>query len=307
MTQERRDHISFMLRNIYPVFQGVIGVVNQPSNDGTYEVLEENKGDGLIIKRPWVYNHGYLMNELLFSRKIKNNQWCLYLDSPQSCTDKFIEIIPSMLEKFDKEGIGALFWEDRAYFFKFHEYLEFYGAYHWGLNNIIGKIITIPNQEDYIINKRKETPEVSWCFNPIKSYISYPLSNECVAMYSKYGDAIWKKHEMIRRSFRTYLQEKLNLNLNSLDDLINYMKKIESKEIIPDDYFVETVQNEFRLSELYQLKVLNYNFMGKRPDDPIGMHPRYEWSFRNHLQFKNGWIDENYKGTVLRYDDGIFS
>lgn len=304
MTQERYDDISQMISNIYPTFDGIVAVVNQPSNDGTYELLESNKGNGKIIKTQWTPHHGFLMNHLLFYGGIDDGRWCLYLDSPERITDLFIQDLPQMLKMYDDNGIGALYWDGRPYLFKYNKYCEFFGAVHWGLSNINGKIITSPDKDHYIINKRKEKPEISWCLNPIKYWVCYPLSEETYAMYGKYGGDLWKKHEAIRRDFRKYCIDVLKIDITTLDGLIDYMKKIESKEVIPSDYFIETVENEFRLSELYQLKVLNYDFMGERPNIPNGMHPRFKWSFKDHLQFGSGWYNKDYEGTILRYNKG---
>jgi hypothetical protein len=109
----------------------------------------------------------------------------------------------------------------------------------------------------------------------------------------------------MRQRFRLYCESHLGLSLESLDDLINYMIKIESKEIIPDECFLDYVEDEQRLSELYQLKVLNYDFMGERPNNPTGMHPRNRWSVKDHLKTGNGWINPNYKNLMLEYGDKL--
>ena len=207
MTQNRERDISQMISNIYPVFNGIVAIVNQPSNDGTYELLKRNKRNGKIIKVNWTPNHGFLMNHLLFYGEIKEGTYCLYLDSPESLTDEFIRIIPGLLEEFEEKNVVALFWNERPYIFKYNQYMEFHGAYHWGLSGLKGNIVTLPDKDKYIINKRNENPEISYCFNPIKSYICYPLSNETTIMYGKYGQKILNIEENKRRKIRKYLQE----------------------------------------------------------------------------------------------------
>jgi hypothetical protein len=83
ITQERVADVDLMTRNIYPTFQGILAVVNQPSDDGTFEMIDARKRDGKIIKRKFVPDHAFLMNELLFCDFIKEGQWCLFLDSPE--------------------------------------------------------------------------------------------------------------------------------------------------------------------------------------------------------------------------------
>jgi hypothetical protein len=295
MTQERREHISLMLRNIYPTFKGVISLVNLPSNDGTIELLEQNKGEGRVITQNWTQNHAFLMNHLLYYGNIKNGEYCLYLDSPESLTDYFIEQLPSLLEDFEKNNVGALFWDQRPYIFKYNPYMEFFGAVHWGLSNIYGKIITLPEKEKYIINRRKDTPKFFGSINGTKYYVCYFLGNDTQLVYGKYGQNIVNHHENLRRQFQMYCMEKLKLNINTLDDMINYMKKIKNKEISPENYFIEMVELEFRLSELFQIEVLNQDFM----NDVVPR--RYKFSFKDYLNGGSGYPEE-YLGTILKYN-----
>jgi hypothetical protein len=284
-----------MLKNIYPTFKGVISLVNLPSNDGTIELLEENKGEGKVITQNWTQNHAFLMNHLLYYGNIKNEEYCLYLDSPESLTDYFIEQLPSLLEDFEKNNVGALFWDQRPYIFKYNPYMEFFGAVHWGLNNIYGKIITLPEKEKYIINRRKETPKFFGSTNGTKYYLCYFLGNDTQLVYGKYGQNIVNHHENLRKQFQMYCIEKLKLNINTLDDMINYMKKIKNKEISPENYFIEMVELEFRLSELFQIEVLNQDFM----NDVVPR--RYRFSFKDYLNGGSGYPKE-YLGTILKYN-----
>lgn len=284
-----------MLRNIYPTFKGVISLVNLPSNDGTIELLEQNKGEGRVITQNWTQNHAFLMNHLLYYGNIKNGEYCLYLDSPESLTDYFIEQLPSLLEDFEKNNVGALFWDQRPYIFKYNPYMEFFGAVHWGLSNIYGKIITLPEKEKYIINRRKDTPKFFGSINGTKYYVCYFLGNDTQLVYGKYGQNIVNHHENLRRQFQMYCMEKLKLNINTLDDMINYMKKIKNKEISPENYFIEMVELEFRLSELFQIEVLNQDFM----NDVVPR--RYKFSFKDYLNGGSGYPEE-YLGTILKYN-----
>jgi hypothetical protein len=119
-------------------------------------------------------------------------------------------------------------------------------------------------------------------------------------MYGKYGSNIVQKHEKVRREFRGFCKNQLRLSTDTLDGLIRYMKKIRDKIVTPDKYFIDVVENEFRMSELFQLKVLDMDFM-------TTMHPRYKWSFKNYLKCGDGWADKEYTGTILRYDAGNFA
>ena len=295
MTQERREHISLMVKNIYPTFGGVTSLVNLPSNDGTIEILEANKGDGKVITQNWTLNHGFLMNHLLFYGGIKNGQYCVYLDSPESMTDLFISELPRLLKEFEDNDVGALFWDQRPYIFKYNPYMEFFGAVHWGLKNITVKSITAPDKDKYIINKRKETPKYYGSINGTKYYLCYFLGNDTQLVYSKYGQHILDHHENLRKRFQIHCIDYLKLDISTLDAMIVYMRKIKNKEIVPDNYFVEMVELEFRLSELFQIEVLNQDFM-------LDVVPRrYKFSFKDYLSGGSGYPTE-YLGAILKYN-----
>lgn len=298
MTQERRDDISKMISNIYPTFDGIVALVNQPSNDRTYELLEENKGEGRILKQDFTPNHGFLMNHLLFYGGIKEGDWCLYLDSPESMTDDFIYALPYILEKFDNDEIGAGYWDSRPYIFKYNPYMEFFGAVHWGLKNIEGKIAHLPSEKDkFIINRRKETPKYYGSLNGTKYYLCYPLGNDIELVYGKYGNGIPEAHEQLRKNFRSYCLNKLKLNLNNLNDMINYMIQIRDKKIIPENEFINMVELEFRLSELFQIEVLGMDLI----KDIVPR--RYRWSFIDYLKTGDGFINPDYKSTIIQYQE----
>jgi hypothetical protein len=302
MTQERKEHISLMIKNIYPTFDGIISLVNLPSNDGTIELLEANKGNGKVITQNWTPNHAFLMNHLLFYGGIKNGQYCVYLDSPESMTDQFISELPSILNDFEKNEIGALYWDQRPYIFKYNPYMEFYGAVHWGLTNISGRIITMDDKDKYIINKRKDTPKYFGSINGSKYYLCYYLGNDIQLVYGKYGQEIVNHHETLRRKFQIYCKYKLNLDISSLDDMVKYMTKIKNKEVIPEEYFVDMVELEFRLSELFQIEVLGQDFMKDVVNyQPDGTQLRYTFSFKDYLNGGSGF-PKNYLGTILKYN-----
>lgn len=295
MTQERKQHISLMIKNVYPTFDGIVSLVNLPSNDGTIELLEANKNNGRVITQNWTPNHAFLMNHLLFYGGIKNGQYCVYLDSPESMTDLFVSELPRLLKEFEENNIGALFWDDRPYIFKYNPYMEFFGAVHWGLRNTTGKSITIPDKDKYIINKRKETPKYYGSINGTKYYLCYPLGNDTQLVYGKYGQQVVEHHEGLRKSFQTYCVAKLKLDLANLNGMTEYMKKIRNKEAAPDDFFIEMVELEMRLSELFQIEVLGQDFLSEI------VPKRDRFSFKDYLKGNSGF-PENYLGTRLKYN-----
>lgn len=297
MTQERVEDIRKMISNIYPIFNGIIALVNQPSNDGTYELLEENKGEGRILKQDFTPNHSFLMNHLLFYGGIKEADWCLYLDSPESCTDLFIGEVKSITKQFEERGVSALYWDNRPYLFKYNPYMEFFGAVHWGLSGINGNIVTIDHKDKYITNRRKETPKYYGSLNGTKYYLCYPLGNDIKLVYGKFGEEVRSFHELLRKRFRSYCINQLGLNLNNLTDMVNHMIKIKNKEVLPGSFFIEVVEMEFRLSELFQIEVLGMDLI----KDIVPR--RYRWSFSDYLKTGDGFINPDYKGIIIQYQE----
>ena len=66
-------------------------------------------------------------------------------------------------------------------------------------------------------------------------------------------------------------------------------------ENIPDNFFIEMVELEIRLSELFQIEVLGQDFM----KDVVPARDRF--SFKDYLAGNSGF-PENYLGTRLLYN-----
>jgi hypothetical protein len=292
MTQNSEKYTSEQVKNIYPVFNGIVGLCNLPNTDSTLDILQDNKGDGRILTREFVKHHGHLMSELLFCNHIKENEWCLYLDAAQSCSNVFINILPNLIDEFENKGIGGISWDSRIFLFQYNPYMEFKNHVHWYLDGIIKPVITLPNKEKYIINARENDKNRHYLLNPVKYYLNYSISEETLAMYSKYSIDIVKQKEQERRDFRNYLQNILKLSLDNLDDLIEYMKKLNNKEIAPDSFFINFCDNCFRMTDLFRHKILGQDLI------PDIVKNRFNWRLSYYLntgdkdQIDTGWTGE---------------
>jgi ubiquitin C-terminal hydrolase len=72
--------------------------------------------------------------------------------------------------------------------------------------------------------------------------------------------------------------------------------------VIPEPYFIDMVELELRLSELFQIEVLGQDFMKDVVNyQPDGSHLRYRFSFKDYLNGGSGF-PENYLGTILQYN-----
>lgn len=292
MTQNSEKLISEMISNIYPTFDGIVALVNLPNNDKTLDILERDKKEGKILTRNFVKNHGFLMSELLFCNHIKENDWCLYLDSSQSCSDEFINLLPSFIRNFEQNNIGGLSWDQRIFLFQYNPYMQFKNAVHWYLEGINKQVITLPNKEKYIINKRDNNKNKHYLLNPVKYFVCYSISEEVLCMYSKYSQELVIQKENERRNFRSYLEKTLNLSLDSLDDLIRYFHLIYSKEIIPDEYFLNFCDNCFRMTDLFRYSVLGEDLVPTIVKNRFNWRLSYFLQVRDKEQLNTGFIGE---------------
>lgn len=263
-------------------FDGLV-FVDHMSKDGTYELLESRKKDGLIIRRPYFKQHSHSQNEVLFSRHIRNGDWIFWIDSPERIKPYWLEIMRSQIKDAEAANIGAFCFSGRPYLWKYFDKQCFIGSPHWGVFGIEGKIVSYgdDNKHLYLENKRDEKPEESYCLHPIKYWFCFNPSNECQIMYAQFGQEIHQKHEEIRQRFRLYCEDVLNISLENLDDLIKYMEKVNNKEIKIDSYFLEICEQEFRLIDLFRLKVLQQDFIKEIVPN------RYSWSLKRYLETKD--------------------
>ena len=119
----------------------------------------------------------------------------------------------------------------------------------------------------------------------------FPVSNQCQAFYSKYGQNTTSHHESLRLTFRYKCEKELGLEL-TLESLENYLKSTRNYPSWLIDYF----EIEFSFSEFFRLKVLGEKFM----EEIVPL--REKWSFRNFMLTGDGFSDKSYLGTRLRYD-----
>lgn len=282
----------------YDFFNGLV-FVEHNSKDGTKELLESRKKDGLIISRPYFKQHSHSQNEVLFSRHIKNGSWIFWIDSPERIQQKWLDIMKDQIKDAEASKIGAFCFSGRAYLWQYFDNQEFMSSPHWGIYGVKGKFISYgeENKDLYIKNTRKDNPNESFLMHPIKYFYVFNPSNEVQCMYSKYGQNIVNQQELMRQEFRLYCEQKLNLSLESLDDLIEYMNKINKKEILPDLYFLNFCDNCFRMTDLFRHKILGEDLIKDIVKN------RYNWRLSYYLQTRDKeQLNLNYLGTISRYN-----
>lgn len=260
MTQNREKDIDELTQNIYPYVDGIIAVVNQPSTDKTEQILEERKGEGKIINRPFVKHHGHCMAEFLYDGHMKNGDWFFIVDSSDRITPFWLQNVKQNIEVYNKNGIGGVFL-DRYYLVRYFDSLEMVGGVHWGVINIIGKTINLSAESNYkkdhwIINTRDNNKFRSAIYNPAKYYYAYGSTSQTQLMYQQFGTEIWASHENLRTTFRLFCQYNLKLDFD-LESLIKYLK--ENIGHYPDlvEFVIET---EINVKDLFRFYVLGQTF-----------------------------------------------
>lgn len=292
ITQEREKDIDELTKDTYDYFDGIVAVVNQPSNDKTYEILDSRKKAGKIIKRPFVKHHAHMMNEFLFSGVIKNLDWFLILDSPERINLNWLKGLREDIFYYEKNNIGGLFL-DRIYLARYIDSMEFNGGVHWGLSPFIGNIvnacsITGYKKTNYISSTRNSLD--SGVLNPAKYYFSYGANSQTQLLYQQFGNDVWQRHENMRMVFRINCQNKLGLDL-TLDSLIQYM--VNNVNNFPS-WFEEMLEIEVNLIDIFRLKVLNHTV-----EDLV--KNRFNWSY---YKWKNeGLINQDINNGYI----GIFN
>lgn len=290
MTFNRIDDFREIVQYSDKYFDGLI-YVDHFSQDGTHWLLDKHQQNGRIIQRPYFKQHSHSQNEILFCRHAKNGDWMFLNDSPIRILPKWLESMRNDIKEYKRNGIGGVSFSNMIYLWQYFDNQQFVGSPHHGITGIRGKVITFGEEykSNYLYNKRDENKNLSYLIHPIVYFYCHNPSNETQCMYSKYGQDVINSEEFERQQFRIYCENVLNLSLDSLDDLIEYMKKLNSKEISVDSYFLNFCDQNFRMTDLFRHKILGQNLV------PDIVKNRFNWRLSYYLntgdieQKDTGW------------------
>ncbi len=284
---------------------GFVWCVDEKDCDEIYQFLNDNKKEGKIVQHPWCNAHDWQMNEFLHCGVLKEGDCYWIFDSSECPTEKWLNQVQDDIKAMKSNNIGIIGCSGRPYLVEFQDTQFFQFNPHWALNGTYNrKMMLIPEdkKDEFIINKRHLNPDKHYQEHDTKYYL-YARSNQIQMFYGKYGQEIVNFHEKKRIEFRNYLREKTKLepSLRALDIFFEAHNSGFYGERWTE-YEIEMMELEFCLSEYFQRKILGMDFMGKRPEISNGMHPRKKWSFKNHLEFGDGWINKDYEGTIIKYN-----
>jgi hypothetical protein len=290
ITQNRLKDIDEMTKDTHQYFDGLV-FVDGYSSDGTFELLQERQGKGEILQRRWTNDHDFQMNEFLRQGPMKNGDWFVTLDSPDRLVIKWVEQLREEIKELHKQKVGAIAMAGKVYLAQYFDHMFYFQTPHWGLNGIVNQAKNYSEEEkkECVTSVRFDDPVNSALLHPVKYYYVYGRSNHCNLLYQQFGNDVLQFHESQRLQFRIFCQNTLGLDF-TLDSLAEYMKTTDWPE-----YFLEVVELEVNLKDLYRYRVL------EQPFEEI-LENRFDWSIKEY--FKSGdkiQKDTSYVGPFNTY------
>jgi len=290
LTENCHEQMKDMTEGILKYFDGLIFVDNH-STDGTFEFLDEIKGEGKIIKRHLKNDIDYQLSEILKSGCMENGDWFMLVDPEHRPKEFWLKRIKSQIKGFSDEKIGALSFSGRVYLAQYFDHMDFSETPHWNLDGVVNNIKNCTKEEliNYIGYVTPEGIEEKILLNGAKYFYTYGRSNQMNVVYRNYSDELIEHHESHRLQFRLFCEKVLKLDFD-LDSLVEQMKKDEWPV-----FFLESVELETNLKDLYRHKVLGQSF------DEIARN-RIDWSIEIYLETGDAeQVDTNYKGPLSEY------
>lgn len=129
ITGNEKQNIQEIVDNLGEI-DGILAV-DHYSTDGTYELLEQNKRDGDIIRCPYQNNHSQSMNIWLNSPKLNIGDWVILLDSSERIGPKLLANLKSYLLWFEQSNINTIVNHSKVFIFRRWPQQFFTNTPHW--------------------------------------------------------------------------------------------------------------------------------------------------------------------------------
>lgn len=299
VTQNQLVHINEMTED-QSWYDGIVAV-DHFSTDGTYELLQSRKKNGIIIQIPWLNLHYVGMTAVLQCGHIKNGDWVYFLDSQERVNPDWIKNIRQEVDKFEKDGITCISY-NRPILFQKSIGMAYHGNPHCVPYPIYGKVLDLGKDNkaymdkdgvmhfDYILSSKKDLDNTT-LYHGAKYYF-YEISNQVDMFYGRFGQQVLQHHVNSRLSFLYYLETVLNIQPN-IESFLDYIRS--NIDNLPEP-IISYIDFEFCVRDAIRLKVL------KQTRDEI-LKKRINWSFRYYLQTKDLLQENNnYIGVLNQYN-----
>jgi hypothetical protein len=266
-----------LIEKSLPYFDGIVFTLDEKSDKSLFDKFEELKkaNDKFhYIVRPFAQAHDWRANDWLHSGLIKSGDYVCVMDSTDRFNDDFLINLKATVNQWNETHVNSIFL-DRLFMFKFtgHQYFE--STPHWGVSNILNKIINLTSdpsykRENYIINTREVLRY--GIIHPIKYFCEYKRSNATQLLYQQFGNNIWQYHENQRLTFQIFVEQELGFEC-TVQNLINYISEGIKNKNLPE-YIINYIQLEVNMQDLVRFYILKQDFLNE-----IAVN-RFNWSFR---------------------------
>lgn len=257
ITGNEKQNIQEIVDNLGEI-DGILAV-DHYSTDGTYELLEQNKRDGDIIRCPYQNNHSQSMNIWLNSPKLNLGDWVVLLDSSERIGSKLLANLKSYLLWFEQANINIIVNHSKVFIFRRWPQQFFTNTPHWAFQGGRQGYLKLEDsrlfekEEDYYFSVRDRNRDKN---HFIKHYVSYLLqkdSNHLLLGLEGKPNFVetFTKRENQRIEFLLYLKERNLPNIISSIDFLCHEEPLDQK-------FREFVNSNKILNDYFA-----YNILGK--------------------------------------------
>lgn len=135
---------------IYNHIDGLLYTIDDGAfQDGTYELLNERKGEGALIHRNFVKNHSYSHNHwLLDSGVLKTGDVFIMRDSQERFHPEWASKIRNFIDTLVFGGVKTAFNYNKLFFAVYNDSMEFVHSPHWALKGWQQKAIEMSNHHN---------------------------------------------------------------------------------------------------------------------------------------------------------------
>ncbi len=252
-------HLKELISPIQHVFDGLVWVFHYPKgerpdlNDEGAIYLEENKKEGRILHIPWCNRIDFSRNAGLYYGPIEYGDWFLTIDTMERMHVDFANMIRSLIDKFDENGIDGVFLRDKHFLFKFNEATAYRMNPHSGVAGIHKslEITKLPFWKDEYWQNVRHTYRDKYDFvdHNLKYYL-FPSTNHLV-LKCEHDNAFIQKRYEIRGKFLSEMDRlKIPVEFKAVKDyIITQELSPIAKECIASEKILNDVYRFYKIGD----------------------------------------------------------